>query len=263
MSARTETAVIVAAGMGTRLDERGEWHPKGFIRVGELPIIEEMIILLADVGISRIIIVTGHLAAFYARLGKAYRGLVETVHNPRYAESGSMHSHYCVRDHVDGDFLLLESDLIFERRTLTTCIDYGRDNVLLMSGHTDAGDEVYVETKDGLLVTMSKRRVELGTEVSGELVGVCKISLPLFEVMCEVAEPRFATTLHGSYETDCLVPAARLCPVYCHLVEDLAWAEIDCEIQLQNAKDKVYPEILKRDGPRQWSSRLRDATTQE
>jgi 2-aminoethylphosphonate-pyruvate transaminase len=256
MCIRTDTAVILAAGMGTRLNKRGTWYPKGFVRLGGLPMIEEMVILLAEAGIDRIIVVTGHLAHFYDSLGEAYPGLIEIVRNPRYAESGTMYSLYCVRDWIDRDFLLLESDLTFERRAVSAPLDFTRDNVVLMSGHTNAGDEVYIETHDGLLAMMSKNRGDIGDSTSGEFVGISKISLPLLRVMCEEAELSFATGLRVSYDTDCLVAAARRYPVYCLLVDDLAWSEIDCESQLQNTVLRVYPRILDRDGARQWPSRL-------
>ena len=56
------TAVILAAGMGIRLKERGKLTPKSCLRLGKKPIIEESILRLLDAGIQRIVIVTGHLA---------------------------------------------------------------------------------------------------------------------------------------------------------------------------------------------------------
>jgi choline kinase len=49
------------------------------------------------------------------------------------------------------------------------------------------------------------------------------------------------------YETDCLVAAAQVVPVNCHVVEDLVWVEIDDERQLIRARDTVYPAILQRE----------------
>lgn len=246
MHAPIATAVIMAAGMGTRLNERGKWHPKGFIKLGQRPIIEEAVALLAEAGIEHIVIVTGHLAGFYERLRQTHSNLIETVHNPQYAESGSMYSLYCARDLIDEDFLLLESDLIFERRALSACLKFPRDNVVLMSGRTDAGDEVYIDSDNGLLRTMSKDRAQL-RGVAGELVGICKISLPLFQVMRQEAKRAFQDTLRVSYDTDTLVAAARSYPIYCHLIEDLAWSEIDYEMHLQHALTKIYPKILARE----------------
>ena len=53
-----QTAVILAAGMGTRLGKQGEFQPKGFLRLGEKSIIEESVARLQRAGIERIIIVT-------------------------------------------------------------------------------------------------------------------------------------------------------------------------------------------------------------
>ncbi|MFQ5995264.1 MAG: NTP transferase domain-containing protein [Acidiferrobacterales bacterium] len=250
MSRKTDTAVVLAAGMGTRLNERGTWHPKGFIQLGELPIIEESVLLLAEAGIKRIIIVTGHLAEFYERFKQSYPQLIETVYNPKYAECGHMYSLYCAREHVQNDFLLMESDLIYERRALAACIDFPQDNVVLMSGPTGAGDEVYIEARDGLLVGMTKNRDELQSEAAGELVGISKISGELFQVLLEEAEAQFRTTLNVAYDSDCLTAAARRYPIHCHLIEDLAWSEIDYEMHMAYAQNQVYPKLLEVDGPR-------------
>ena len=59
------TAIILAAGMGVRLKERGKLMPKGCMCLGEKAIVEESVLRLLAVGIERIVIVTGHLAEQY------------------------------------------------------------------------------------------------------------------------------------------------------------------------------------------------------
>ena len=63
------TAIILAAGMGVRLKERGKLMPKGCLCLGEKPIFEESVLRLLAVGIERIVIVTGHLAEQYDPYG--------------------------------------------------------------------------------------------------------------------------------------------------------------------------------------------------
>jgi 2-aminoethylphosphonate-pyruvate transaminase len=247
MNAIVTSSVILAAGMGIRMERRGKRMPKGFLRLGDRPIIEESISRLLEVGVRRIVIVTGHIAGFYHDLQARYPDVVQLVHNPYYADSGSMYSLYCASRYVREDFLLLESDLIYERQALTTLLEYPEDNVVLLSGFTKSSDEVFVQTNSGCLVAMSKDRDSLGPHVAGELVGISKISQRLYRVMLQKAVERFHTTRHMAYETDCLVAAARVIPVNCHVVEDLAWSEMDDEWQLIRARDKVYPVILQRD----------------
>ena len=95
--------------------------------------------------------VTGHLAEQFEPLRDRYQGAVQLVHNSYYADSGSMYSLYCARQHVDEDFLLLESDLIYERRALAALLEYPEDDILLLSGFTNSSDEVFVETNGGCL----------------------------------------------------------------------------------------------------------------
>ncbi len=239
------TAVILAAGMGTRLRDEVDDHPKGFLRLGSQSIIEESIERLVAAGIRDIIIVTGHCAGHYDRLAAGQDGLVRTVHNSRFADSGSMYSLYCARDVIDGDFLLLESDLIYESRALTELLLAETRDAVLLSGPTDAGDEVWVETCDGKLVAMSKDRGALSGHVSGELVGISRISVALFGLMQEIAVEAFNDSLKFDYETDCLVAAGARRKISCPLVPDLVWAEIDDPGHLQRARELVYPRIEK------------------
>jgi 2-aminoethylphosphonate-pyruvate transaminase len=192
----------------------------------------------------KIVIVTGYCADHYQRLADGKAGLVHTVHNPRYADSGSMYSLYCARDVVaDESFLLLESDLIYEPRALTELLAEPAADAILLSGPTGAGDEVWVETRDGNLVTMSKDREVLSGSVAGELVGISKISVGLFSLMQDIAARVFKTSLHYDYETDCLVTASARRPIRCPVVADLVWSEIDDPAHLQRAREQIYPQL--------------------
>ena len=80
---KLKVAVILAAGMGERLKSTGKLIPKGFLRFGKRPIIEESIDNLLQTGIKQIIIVTGHHFEYYERLKESYSGVIETVYNSR------------------------------------------------------------------------------------------------------------------------------------------------------------------------------------
>ncbi len=237
--------------MGVRLKERGRSMPKGCLCLGESSIIEESILRLLGVGIQRIVIVTGHLAEKFIPLKAQFGERVEFVHNPHFADSGSMYSLYCARHCVSESFLLLEADLVYERRALTTCLEHPSDNVVLLAGFSNSSDECFVETQAGRLLAISKNRESLGAEVRGEMVGICKISQSLFSLMLNTAEQRFRTTRHLDYEMDWLVSAARDVPISCPVVEDLVWCEIDDEAHLARARSEIYPVVQKGDEDRE------------
>lgn len=229
---------VILAGMGVRLNEIGQSIPKGFLQFGNQSIIEESIERLQHSGIQKIIIITGHLPEFYERLKERYPQLV-TVHNSQYAKSGSLYSLYCARKLVGHDFLLLESALIYEQRALETVLAFPKDNVILLSGTTNAGNEVYVETSGDTIVAMSKNRIDLGDPIAGELVGISKISQPLFHKMLQQAERMFETTLKVDYESDGLVAVAQSYPIYYTVINDLLWAEIDDKQHLLRAHQQI------------------------
>jgi len=221
-------------------------RPKGFIQFDERPIIEYSLEKIKAVGIENVLIVTGHLSEYYQRLSECYNGFLELVHNPYYAESGSMYSLYQARERLQEPFWLFESDLVYECKALQELAKVERGSVLLLSGPTGSGDEVYVETTGDYLHNLSKCREQLGTYVRGELVGISRIEPDCFVHMCEYAEGVFAETLRMEYE-HALLAASRDVPVLCRLLDNLAWTEVDTEEHWQRANDHVYPEILRRD----------------
>lgn len=247
MSAPVTTAVILAAGQGTRLRAELDDRPKGFLRLGDRPIVEESVRRLAAHGIGDVVVVTGYAAGHYEALARASGGRVRTVHNAEFAASGSMYSLWCARAAAQGPFLLLESDLVYEPRALATLLDGPDEDAVLLSGPTGAGDEVFVEARDGRLLAMSKDRATLGPGVAGELVGISRISAPLFALMCRIAEQAFARSLKFDYETDCLVAAARERAIRCPVVPDLLWGEIDDPAHLARVRGAVYPAVARLD----------------
>lgn len=237
-------AVILAAGAGTRLRSVLDNRPKGFLELGEQTLIERSVSCLLEAGIENIIIVTGYCSDFYESLAAEHNSHIRTVHNPKYAESGSMYSLYCARASIVPPFLLLESDLIYEKRALYTLIEDQSESAILLSGPTGAGDEVYVSTERNMLVSMSKDRLALENPPTGELVGITKISANLFGKMIEISSNMFRHSLRIDYETDCLVAAGREVPIHCPLVDDLLWTEVDDEKHFGIARDLVHPAIL-------------------
>jgi choline kinase len=238
-------AVILAAGRGSRLGAMGAMHPKGFIELGGEAIIETSLARLARAGVERVCIVSGHLDGFYRDLAQRHPE-VALIHNERFADSGSMYSLYLARQAVVEDFLLLESDLIYEQRALTTLLAATSPDTLLVSGPTGSGDEVYVEAAAGRLTGLSKQRAALAGAVIGELVGITRLTRACLAAMCRHAEGVFRQTLHLEYE-QALVAAGREMPVACALVPDLAWSEIDDAQHLARAQTRVYPVIRDND----------------
>lgn len=236
------TAVILAAGLGSRLQNEWSRAPKGLLPVGATPILERSLQQLLQHGIREIVLVTGHQADQLTPLAGRYPA-IRTVYNPCYATSGSMYSLYCARELLPGPFLLLESDLIYEDRALSALLASPEESALLVSGFTGSGDEVYVDVVDGRVCGLSKRREAL-TAVGGEMVGITKVAPRLFRAMVGHAEAIFAETLRLEYCSGCLNAVAAAAELACCKVDDLIWAEIDDASHWQRVRETVFPRLL-------------------
>jgi L-glutamine-phosphate cytidylyltransferase len=215
-------AVILAAGNGSRLIGTLDDRPKGFLQFGNRPIVEESIAKLVHSGITDIVIVTGYCFEFYDRLAEKYP-FVRTILNPDFATTGSMLSFYTASKYVNSDFLLLESDLIYEYNALQTVQNSHLDNCILLSGKTGSGDEVYVGVSDDKIVNMSKERDDIKI-LGGELVGISKISLELYNRMLDIAKDKCKTIAQYQYE-DCLTDASSNTAIHYQCIENLAYRD--------------------------------------
>lgn len=238
MTQTIETAVILAAGRGTRLQPYTFDIPKGFMQVGEEKLIERSVRILKENGIKNVIIGTGHLHEHYEKFAKE-NGLT-TFLSPDFATTGSFHTLIYGSDLIKGDFLLLESDLLYHSDAIKSLINAKQRDVILTSGFTQSNDEVYVEVENGKLKNLSKKKESLGS-IDAELVGIWKLSTDLLEKL----KGHHKTSADGKNK-DYEIAVAALSnehPVHVLKIHDLAWCEIDNQEHLERAESDILPRL--------------------
>jgi 2-aminoethylphosphonate-pyruvate transaminase len=236
-----KTAVILAAGMGSRLKEKTKDKPKGFLEVAGKALITMSVEKLLHCGIEEIICGTGYLSEHYENFALNHKNF-HCVRNDIYASTGSMYTLYNMRNVIHSDFLLLESDLIYERRGLKMLIDDVNADCILASGETSSGDEVFIEAdKSNHLVNMSKDKNKINN-VFGELVGITKLSLQAYDLMCDFFAGSMASNIKMDYEY-ALVGISKQIMIPVKKIPDLIWSEIDDANHLQRTTELVYPKI--------------------
>ena len=239
------TAVIIAAGLGMRLKDHFDLKPKGFLEIGNLPIIERSINILLKNNINKIIIGTGYMSEYFEKLAKKY-SQIKCIKNKEYFTTGNVYTLYNMKDHINDDFLLLESDLIYEEKAIKSILSDPRDDIILASGWTYSGDEFYIEVDENYnLVNMSKNKSKLN-KLFAELVGISKISLNTFEKFCNWAEKYLKKDKKIDYEY-ALTTISKNTPIFVKKIENLIWSEIDNKNHLTRAITKIYPQIYKKE----------------
>ena len=91
-------AIILAAGMGTRLRPITLTTPKSLIEVAGTSLIERQIEFLRAKGIEDIIVVTGYLAEKFDFLKDQYG--VTLIHNDQYESYNNFYTMYLVRHYL-------------------------------------------------------------------------------------------------------------------------------------------------------------------
>ncbi len=231
-------AVVLAAGLGSRLKEITINKPKGFIEIEGISLIKRSVENLRSFGIKNIIIGTGYLSEFYDDFAKNEG--IKTVKNVNYANTSSMETLYILKNYIKEDFLLLESDLLYERDALKHLIFNKKDDVILASNLTNSGDEVFIEIDDSFnLINVSKNR-NLLKNICCELVGISKISYNRYKNLCRIYEKMNNKKIDYEY---ILVESSKKRGIFVKKVEDLLWCEIDDKNHLKKAKEEIFPKI--------------------
>jgi len=117
---RLTTAVLLAAGTGSRLRPLTLDAPKCLTVVGGQPILGRLVDNLRSQGIRRLVVVTGHLDQQIRDFlqENAADMQVDYVHNPVYKTTNNIYSLWLARDVIQESFVLVESDLVFDESML-------------------------------------------------------------------------------------------------------------------------------------------------
>ncbi len=233
-----KTAVIMAAGLGTRFGKYTELVPKGFVEYKGRAMVLRSIDTLIDCGIERIIIGTGWQKESYEELMDKYPQ-IDCIYSPRYAETNSMYTLYNCRESIgDDDFILLESDIIYEKKAITSLMESSFDSAMLITPVIKFQDQYYVQmNEECVLVNCSTDKDKL--KASGELVGIHKISNSFYKIMIDEYEKIVTAKPKLGYEFQLLDVSQRITPMHVLRLENLQWYEIDDEHDLNFAETNV------------------------
>jgi thiamine kinase-like enzyme/choline kinase len=233
---RVNQAVILAAG-----EQKPFNLPVGFLELEDNTIIERIISILNAHDIEKITIITGFKKEYYEEL--ADQKNLTIVHSDKYKWTGTMHSLVLAAEHIDGDFLLIESDLVFEERAITSLLKHPERNCLLLTSESGSGDEVLVEIRNHHIHRIAKDLHQLN-RIDGEFIGLSKISVEAYRDMIEDFKKN--KNPYFSYEYALLNLIQKHSINYVK-IDDLIWSEIDTKQHYKHLKYLIYPKLKRKE----------------
>ena len=113
-------AILLAAGMGTRLRPLTLTTPKSLVEVNGRPMLEKQIEYLNEIGVDEIIVVTGYLNEKFEYLKEKYG--VKLIHNDKFDIYNNIYTMYLVREYL-GDSYVIDADVYLHRNFLDKNIE--------------------------------------------------------------------------------------------------------------------------------------------
>lgn len=245
MSAR---AIILAAGLGSRLGGLTEHRPKCLIEVGGASLLTHSLAALQRAGVTETLIITGHAGEVVTQAVTGWTGpmAVSTLPTPDYKARGSMGSLLtAVEARGAEDCLLLESDLLYHSGFMTAALA-APGSAILTADPSGSGDEVWVcATPDGRLDFLGKAAdPERRAQALGEFAGISRLCGDTLALYAEKAREWLAAgRMDAHYEEVLLALNAAGHPITVRHCPGLPWTEVDNEADLARAVGSVWPRL--------------------
>ena len=154
-------ALILAAGLGSRLAPLTDSMPKSLVSVNGKPILFKQIDNLQMNGVEDITIVAGYKADVLEKKVHALYSNVEIINNYDFASTNNMYSAYLgiQKTGTDG-FLMMNADVFFDASVITALLECKASNAIVVDVGSYNEESMKVIQKGNRLVAISKQITE-------------------------------------------------------------------------------------------------------
>lgn len=239
-------AIILAAGVGSRIRPLTDNLPKCLLKIGGRSILEIMVSYIQDCGINEVVFVLGYLQDQIKQVvtTKFPELTAHFVINDRYAETNTGYSLMLTKDFVGNSaFVKFDADVVFDKKILKKLIESDHETCLCIDKniHLD-GEAIKVITRDENRVVKAGKSVD-PTAAAGESIGIEKISAQTAKLLFAVLETMMADEKnHQAYYEEAYERLIEKDLAFYALdISGLKWSEIDTKEDFVRAKEIFIP----------------------
>lgn len=237
-------AIILAAGRGTRISRYLSGNPKCTVDLVNKKLIQYTVDLLKSRGVDDISIVVGYNQNAIREVLKDRT--VKFYDNPFYDVTNSIASLWFARKELAGsDILIMNGDVFMEADILDDLLRCAAAPVMLADESRKESADYKFYYENNILLKYGKELT--GSDITGEYVGIAKISSDFLPVFVKKMDELINTQQHSFWWENILYSLIPSSPVYVHDVGGKFWAEVDyvedyerIKEFVKNDKDNLY-----------------------
>ena len=241
---KTTTAVILVAGIGSRLRPMTDDRPKALVDLGGETILGRTVRLLASYGVRKIVLATGYREDAVRAAMQGAPVVVEYCRNPEFDRTQNSVSLALCRAALGTDaFFKLDGDVVFQRQVLERLDASSAELAVAVDGGRTVDAEamkVTLPLAGSATIGAFGKGIPL-SQSAGESIGIERISsrfaAPLFEAL-QSAVVAGETNLYYEDVYSRLIAAGAL-QAEAVAVADLPWTEVDDFSDLERARELV------------------------
>ncbi len=143
----TNTAVILAAGRGSRLKELSLENPKPMTLLHHDTIIDNLVSLLIANHFERIVVVIGYMAEkmrSHLAVQFGMRSDLIFIENPVFDTTNNIYSLWLAREYLRDNFYLFEADVYCDHKVIARLTGHPAENIMLVDHHQPGMDGTVV-----------------------------------------------------------------------------------------------------------------------
>ncbi|MFN3821152.1 MAG: sugar phosphate nucleotidyltransferase [bacterium] len=221
-------AVILAAGLGKRLQPLTLHLPKCLVKVGGKSLLERQLEALAKWDWEEVIVVVGYKRDRVEALLNSWKAVlpIRSIFNPQYRTTNTAWSLSLALDEYPSDLLYLNGDVLVPDEALLRVITSSSDSVMGIITGLCGEEEVKV-------VSQGDRIVKIGKDISpneanGEFVGIAHFTPEAVNLLkASLFQMRQSNSQQNAYFEEALHPILPLVKVGWVELGDLLCMEID------------------------------------
>ena len=216
-------AIIMAAGVGKRLQALNINKPKCLITVGSETLIRRSVNLLVNKGISDITVIVGFMAHL---IRNELNNDVVYFENPDFISTNSIKSLWYAKDLLEDNVLLLNGDLYYEHVILDYAINQ-TNPVVMLADSTRIDNADYRFSFSGDQINQFGKHLT-NHETDGEYVGIVRIDQSFIKTFKDALEEMIISGKSNIWWEDVLYSfIEKRIPIHYFDVAGTFWSEVD------------------------------------